>query len=494
MRGWLLVLTLGACGGEPDAQVSIAGEMPIATVSERFVSVAVDAAQLAGGTFWDREATMQIEGTRRVPPFDFARPRLRQLARALAPAYLRLGGTDADRLYYDFSDAPVDMPPAPYRFTLTRAQWDGAAEFARALGFEIVFTLNAGPGPRDADRRWQPEQARLLLRHASAAQHPIAVFELGNEVNAFPLLHGLMLSAAEYCADVAAARALLDAEWPGAKLSVPSSAYWPVIGEVNAVLPEVLQRSGASLDVVSWHYYPQQSRRCPAAVRRAAPEVMLDPDNLDEVDRWAAEVGSAAAAHASRAQLWLGETGNAQCGGEPGVSDAFAGAFWWADQLGLLARRGTQVVVRQTLSGSNYGLLDEDTLEPAPDYWLSVLWKRLMGTRVLDARAVSGDRLVRAYAHSTVGRPGAVTLLLLNLADGPRRVAIDVRGPMEVYLLTADALGAPRLRLNGELLAAAPDGTLPELIPESRSPGALDVPAHAIAFVVFPDADLDATR
>ena len=38
--------------------------------------------------------------TRAVDSYDFARPRLRLLAGALAPAYLRIGGTDADHTVY----------------------------------------------------------------------------------------------------------------------------------------------------------------------------------------------------------------------------------------------------------------------------------------------------------------------------------------------------------------------------------------------------------
>ena len=44
------------------------------------------------------------------------------------------------------------------------------------------------------------------------------------------------------------------------------------------------------LDVVTWHYYPQQSRRCAAHTLKAAPGVMLKPENLDEVVTWAGTV------------------------------------------------------------------------------------------------------------------------------------------------------------------------------------------------------------
>jgi heparanase 1 len=40
--------------------------------------------------------------------------------------------------------------------------------------------------------------------------------------------------------------------------------------------------------------------------------------------------------------------------------------------------------MHNTLASSDYGLLNEDTLEPRPDYWAAVLWKRTMSDVVLD--------------------------------------------------------------------------------------------------------------
>src|SRR5262249_39250116 len=156
---------------------------------------------------------------------------------------------------------------------------------------------------------------------------------------------------------VATARALLDGAAPGSRLAAPASAYWPTVGEVGGFLPSFLSANTAPLDIVSWHYYPQESQRCPVVVRRATPTTLLAPKNLDEIERWA-DVGEAArASHAPKSEGWLDETGNAQCGGQPGVSDTFASGFWWLDQLGKLARRGVPVVIHQSLTGADYGLL-----------------------------------------------------------------------------------------------------------------------------------------
>ena len=87
------------------------------------------------------------------------------------------------------------------------------------------------------------------------------------------------------------------------------------------------QAAGSEADIVTWHYYPQQSRRCPMATRRAGPEPLLHPGFLDESELHARELEGLVQKYAPQAELWLGETGNAQCGGEPEASDRFAGSL-----------------------------------------------------------------------------------------------------------------------------------------------------------------------
>jgi hypothetical protein len=128
--------------------------------------------------------------------------------------------------------------------------------------------------------------------------------------------------------------------------------------------------------------------------------------------------------------------------------------------------------VRQTLSGSNYGLVDDDTLEPRPDYWTSVLWRRLVGARVLDAPR-GGDPLLRVYAHCTrTSAPrfaaGAVTLVVVNL---DRSSAVSLRlddfggDEADVYELSSPDMASSEIRLNGSPLRAADDGSLPAIAP-----------------------------
>jgi hypothetical protein len=200
---------------------------------------------------------------------------------------------------------------------------------------------------------------------------------------------------------------------------------------------------------------------------------------------------------ASRAEVWLGETGSAQCGGQPGVSDAYVGGLWWLDELGRAARHGEGVVVRQALAGANYGLLDATTFAPRPDYWNTLLWHRLMGPTVLAAsvHAAQGDGArLRAYAHCTPGVAGGVTVLVINTDPAQRAtVGLDagtVAGA-RLYRVEGAALDAPTITLNGAPLALAADGALPALSGHDvagSEPLSLVLAPASYAFVTLPAA------
>ncbi|MGE0551105.1 MAG: hypothetical protein AB7R00_28855 [Kofleriaceae bacterium] len=488
---YLAVSSLAACHGSEGRSVAVTVDVSAsaARVSDRFVGVAIDTAQVVGGEFWDPANTDPSAPNVPVPPYDFSRPRLRELARALAPAVLRIGGTDADLTYYDLSDTPVTTPVAPDKWVLTRAQWDAVREFAALIGSPILFTLNAGPARRTESGSWVGDNAQTLIDYSVANGNQVAVWELGNEVNLYPFIHRLSLEAVDYAADTVTARALLDERAPGALLAAPSSAYWPVTGEFRPFYPAFMNAGSANIDLVTWHYYPQQSGRCPFATREAEPGLLLDPANLDEVGTWATEVEASRDQRDPNIPVWLGETGHAQCGGQPGLSDAFEASSWWVDQLGLIARRGQPIVIRQTLSGGSYGLIDEATLEPNPDYWATLLWRRVMGPNVL--AATSSDPTLRVYAHCTPGAPGSVTVVAINLDPiEPAIASIEagVTSAAEVYIVTAASRDARTVTINGEPAVVGGDNVPVVPAARARDAGEIFVPPASFTFAILTGA------
>ena len=73
----------------------------------------------------------------------------------------------------------------------------------------------------------------------------------------------------------------------------------------------------------------------------------------------------------------------------------FLAGFLWLDKLGLGALLNLKVIIRWTLYHANYALIDPQ-LGPNPDYWLTVLYKRLVSNKVLHVSFKNG-----IYSRST---------------------------------------------------------------------------------------------
>jgi hypothetical protein len=110
----------------------------IGTVDERFQSYNVEMVEVTGGRFWrpygpnTSDADSDLYAWR--PPIDLTNPRLRMLAAALAPAYMRVSGTWANATWFAESDTAPSAPPAGFNGILSRRQWRGVVDFAQSVG------------------------------------------------------------------------------------------------------------------------------------------------------------------------------------------------------------------------------------------------------------------------------------------------------------------------------------------------------------------------
>ena len=116
--------------------------------------------------------------------------------------------------------------------------------------------------------------------------------------------------------------------------------------------------------------------------------------------------------------LWLTETADAACGGNPWAR-TFLDTFRYLDQLGRLAKQGVEVVAHNTLVASDYGLLDDVTLTPKPNYWGALLWRTLMDARVLDpaSRSKAGST---SMPTACAARPAASRCSPSTTTEPPR--------------------------------------------------------------------------
>uniref|UniRef100_H3CJF0 Heparanase n=1 Tax=Tetraodon nigroviridis TaxID=99883 RepID=H3CJF0_TETNG len=486
-------------------------------VDPRFLSVTIDASLAADERFM----------------YLLSSPKVRTLAKALTPAFLRFGGTRQDFMVFaphknqpasGFSALLLEhscekMAPPPWLERRLRTEWmkqqvmlrneelqrkyrrvkftettvDQLHAFANCSGLDLVFGLNALL--RTADNRWNSSNARSLLRYCEARRYHMS-WELGNEPNSYEKKAGLRLDGRQLGEDFTVLRKILRES----RFYRDAGLFGPDVGQPRDhridILSGFLQSGAEAVDACTWHHYYLDGRE-------ASLEDFLDPDVLDTLREKIGEVLEEVHQVSPGKPVWLGETSSAYGGGAAGLSDTFVAGFMWLDKLGLAATLGLELVMRQVLIGAGSYHLMDDNLDPLPDYWLSLLYKRLVGQEVLKTRHTpgpAGSERVRLYLHCANKqsyRSGAATLMSMNLSKQPARISLPrilSSSTVEAFVLESEQPGEEGLRsravkLNGRVLRMVDDETFPEL-EGSRLPAAehLQLPAYSLAFFVFTDA------
>lgn len=483
----IALLAAVASGAAHAGDISIAPTdlKAIGTIDARFQSYNIEMVEVTGGRFWKpyprtKRTFDQRDRYSARPPIDLANARLRRLAAALSPAYLRVSGIWANATF--FADAPGKPPPG-FDSVLSRAQWRGVVDFARAANAEIVTSFAISPGSRNANGVWKPDQAQQLVDITRALGGRIAAAEFMNEptlaaTNGAPAGY----DAAAYGRDVKVFRDWIRRAAPDTLIVGPGSVGdAPSPSDSGITTRNLLAASGPGLDRFSYHHYNTISPRCGG---RDDPAQALSDEWLSRTDATFATYRALRDAFEPGKPIWLTETANAACGGN--MWDAtFLDTFRYLDQLGRLAKSGVQVVMHNTLAASDYGLLDERTFRPRPNYWGALLWRRLMGSTVLDPGMASTPGL-HVYAHCHAATKGAASVLLINTSRHELR-SVTLAVSAERYTLQAERLMDTNVQLNGKGLSLTDDDDLPRFEARATAPGLVRLPPASITFLVLPD-------
>jgi hypothetical protein len=160
--------------------VYIDGVKPRFVTNEKFLSVALDSATIASG----------------FKHFDFTNERLLKVMKALSPAYLRVGGTMADRLIFttnksmsfkyhlretDGGECSYEQKYCDYlqkpNFTMNAKEWIQLNKLAQKTNLDLIFDLNVLQ--RFDNNTWDPTNAEELISFSNKHNFNLN-WELGN--------------------------------------------------------------------------------------------------------------------------------------------------------------------------------------------------------------------------------------------------------------------------------------------------------------------------
>lgn len=435
--------------------------------------------------------------------FNFSSEKIRNLARGLSPAFLRIGGTDEDFLLFVENDVKElyenDLPSfnGYTNFTMSASDVDNIFHFANDAGLSVIFGLNVLL--RTPEMNWDTSNAEKLMAYMVGKGYHCG-WELGNEPVDLKGLVNRTITGEQLAKDFKILRELLDQHPKYGRLIVGPDVSSPWKGQTrSAFLEEFLSNIQGSIDAMTYHQYYTNNK--------AAVSDFYNPKVLDvlitEIQQVLAIMKGSGATSISP---WLGETSSSYGGGVPGVSDSYIAGFMWLDKLGVAARLGHNVVVRQTFYGASYSLISREAFDPFPDYWLSLLYKRLVGPQVLDVRdGIALDRKVRVYAHCASERStydkGSIVLLALNTQLDEVQLVLmeELQGlPVEQYLLTPGVnanLTSQTVKLNGEYLKLVNDTFLPNIHPKLIvPPQKVLLPPVSLGLFVIPKASAKACQ
>uniref|UniRef100_A0A8C9JVC6 Heparanase 2 (inactive) n=1 Tax=Panthera tigris altaica TaxID=74533 RepID=A0A8C9JVC6_PANTA len=331
----------------------------------------------------------------------------------------------------------------------------------------------------------------------------------GLEPNNYRTMHGRAVNGSQLGKDYIQLKSLLQP----IRIYSRASLYGPNIGRprknVIALLDGFMKVAGSTVDAVTWQH-------CYIDGRVVKVMDFLKTRLLDTLSDQIRKIQKVVNTYTPGKKIWLEGVVTTSAGGTNNLSDSYAAGFLWLNTLGMLANQGIDVVIRHSFFDHGYNHLVDQNFNPLPDYWLSLLYKRLIGPKVLAVHVAGLQRKprpgrvirdkLRIYAHCTNHHNhnyvrGSITLFIINLHRSRKKIKLagTLRDKLvHQYLLQPygqEGLKSKSVQLNGQPLVMVDDGTLPELKPRPLRAGrTLVIPPVTMGFYVVKNVNALACR
>ncbi|XP_004282208.1 heparanase isoform X3 [Orcinus orca] len=389
--------------------------------------------------------------------------KLRTLARGLSPAYLRFGGTKTDFLIFDPKKEPTFEE---------RSYWQSQVN---------QDICESGSVPSDVERRLKlewPFQEQLLLReqyqkkfrNSTYSRSSVDMLYTFASCSGLDLIFGLnaLLRTADLHWNSSNAQLLLD--------YCSSKSYnisWELGNEPNSFR----KKAGIFIDGLQLGEDFMELHK------------LLGKSAFKNAKLYGPDVGQPRGKTVKMLKSFL------KAGGE--VIDSVTWHHYYLN--GRIATK------EDFLNPDVLDTFISSVQKIFQDYWLSLLFKKLVGTNVLMASVKGPDRnKLRVYLHCTnINHPrykeGDITLYALNLHNVTKRLQLPHHlfdKQVDKYLIKPsgpNGLFSKSVQLNGQTLKMVDDQTLPALTEKPLRPGSsLGLPALSYGFFVIRNAKVAA--
>lgn len=491
----------------------------IRSVDERLMSYNVEMTEVTGETFWKAYTPGQIAGTEEFPvisamgdftammdlmqyypPINLYDKKLRRLAKAFGPVWVRVSGSWATKTYYDFDGTTGGRAPEGYQNVLTKEQWIGVLEFVKAVNGKLLISVSNCAGDHKDGGPLHLSQTKKIFDFSHEYGVEIAVAEFMNEPNMLTVSgtpEGY--TAADYARDQDIFNSWVRENYPDCLLVGPCTTGDTTImnpeekgigAGIGNIVPtcsthQLMKDTKVKLDIFSYHYYNGISER----LANVCPDGHWDGSQA-HTDEYLAVAPNYAAAHAvlrdqyvPGGQMWVTESGDAGGGGDTWAS-TYLDVLRTLNELGSFAAITDGVIFHNTLASSDYGFLKHGTFEPRPNYYAVLLWNTLMGTTVYDCESLR-KKGGHVYCHSRRdGQKGFVYLVINNsLAD--TAVAELPEDAVRYTLTGGGSIRSSVMYLNGRPLYLGEKDGLPDLSGELRKAGVVNLEPGSCTFFVL---------
>jgi heparanase 1 len=175
------------------------------------------------------------------------------------------------------------------------------------------------------------------------------------------------------------------------------------------------------------------------------------------------------------------------------------------DQLGQQGEVGVSRMLRESITVGHYAMINSTTGAPFPDFFSTLLWREVVGSRVLgpmegSKRINNQGQDLRVYARCARMSAAEVVVVVVNLSPtATSSVTVNggtKSGSQKEWLLTAGtgtevwSWGrSQQIALNGKVLRLNSAGEAPEMAPkESAAGAAVSIAPLSVALVQYEPA------